>query len=386
MLKKIKNKFNPLLFLSSLGAGGIAVSGFILIQYGGLFEGKGLAILAEVPQTPLVLALEAIMIVFGFIHLVLTIMFLAGHFNWKKTKAYKEYKENPLVNSGLITPLLSLAMSMNVVIAVVRYFSDAMSSNFQTMMAPAFIVFVILWIATVLTSISLLKKSFTNSFDVDKIHFGWLLQPFALTMVSVTGAGFAALAKNTAAIGYNADIAGMAAFLVLISGGMAVFLTLVKMFSIFKKHLHRDGALEDQFMPTYLIVIPILTLLGITVFRLGHYAEHIFHEPLLFVFAKIIMLGLYAFQLWYFVFGLFMLKGYWNGYLAKKFHVSQWGLICPFVALTALSGFVFHAFFANQIFLVLILVLFAFTIGLFFYLLKRQFSCINSEGEGNLCD
>lgn len=129
-------------------------------------------------------------------------------------------------------------------------------------------------------------------------------------MITVTGTGFAALAKNTESISYNADVAGAAAFLSVISGTMAVFLLSVKMFSIFKKHLHREGTLENHFMPTYLIVLPIITLLGISLFRLGHYAEHIFDAPILFSIAKIGVFVLFAFEVWYLGFGLAMIKDY----------------------------------------------------------------------------
>jgi len=384
MFEKIKNKFNPLLFLASLGAGGIAVSGFILIQYGGLFNGKGLAVFKSVVQTPLSITLEFIMVFFAILHMILTVLFLNAYFAWRKTEVFKTFSENPLVNSGLMAPLVSLVMSMNIVIAVVRYFMPAVSDNFQAIMAPAFVGYVALWFITVFTVLSLLKKSFIRSFDVDKIHFGWLLQPFALAMVTVTGTGFAALAKNSGEITYNSDIAGFAAFLALISGSMAVFLTYIKVASIFKKHLHREGPLENHFMPTYLIVLPIITLIGISVFRFGHYLNHLYHAPILFSIAKLILISLYAFQLWYFAFGLMMLKGYWGGYFKEKFHVSQWGLVCPFVAVSALSTFVFKAFFSNQIFFYAIFCLLIVTIVLYMFLLKRQIRCLLSDG--GICD
>ena len=378
MIKNIKKKFNPLLFLSSLGAGGIAVSGFIVLQYCGFFHGKGLATFSDIPQTPLAIFLEGIMVVFGIIHAYLTVVYFIGLGSWKKTDAYKKFIENPLVNSGIMAPYVSVAMSMNVIIAVVRYFSETLSSNFQAIMLPAFIFFVYLWSATVFRVMSLLKIAFTRSFDVDKIHFGWLLQPFAVAMITVTGSGFAALAKDHI-------IAGAAAFMVLVSTSMVIFLTAVKMFAVFKRHLQRDSEFEDQFMPTYLIVVPIVTLLGITVFRMGHYGQHLFHNDVVFLFAKIIMIALYAFQVWYFVFGLMMLNRYWSDYFGKKFHVSQWGLVCPFVALGALSGFVYKAFFPNQFYLTFILANLTGVSLLFFYLLSRQFKCISND-ENSICD
>ncbi len=386
MFKTIEN-FNPLLFLSALGAGGIAVSGFIFIQYGGFFQGYGLATFAQIPQTPVVIFLEVVMVFLSIIHILLSVKFFMNYFKWRKTPAFKDVSSNPLINSSLMAPILSLAMSFNVVIAVFRYFIPALSDNFQAIMAPAFAGYVLLWLWAVITAILLLKTAFNKSFDVDKIHFGWLLQPFALAMVTVTGTGFAALAKNTATITYNNDIAATAAFLAVISGSMALFLFLVKIFSIFKKHLHRDSVLENTFVPTYLIVIPIITLFGISTFRLGYYLSNLYQEPIFFTIAKLILFGLFAFQVWYFAFGLAMLKDYWNGYLKNNFHISQWGLICPFVAFVALGLFFFQIFFANVIFFYFLLAVFIFTIGLFFFLLKRQYLCIkNNSNNKFICD
>jgi hypothetical protein len=102
------------------------------------------------------------------------------------------------------------------------------------------------------------------------------------------------------------------------------------------------------------------------------------------VLAKIILLILFAFQIWYFIFGLVMLKDYTKTYFREKFHVSQWGLVCPFVGLGALASFVYKVFLQNQIFFYAILALLIFTVGLFLFLLKRQFSCFT--GNNKICD
>ena len=378
--------FNPLLFLASLGAGGIAVSAFIFIQYGGIFSGEGLATLSQVPQTPIVLFLEAIMIVFTIIHIALSTKFFTHYFIWKKTHAYTETKQNPLMHSSLMAPIVSLAMSFNIIIAVLRYFIDFLSGNFQVIMAPAFVAYALLWIWGMFTAISLLKIAFIKTFDVDKIHFGWLLQPFSLAMITVTGTGFAALAKNTATITYNTDIAATAAFLAVVSGSMAVFLFSMQMVTIFKRHLHRDSILENTFVPTYLIVVPIITLFGVSIFRLGHYVDHLYTAPLLFTTAKLILFALFAFQVWYFTFGLTLLTDYWNTYLKNNHHVSQWGLICPFVGFVALGLFFFNLFFANAFFFYFLLAVFVFVIFLFFFLLRRHCACAKNKATVITCD
>jgi hypothetical protein len=137
-----------------------------------------------------------------------------------------------------------------------------------------------------------------------------------------------------------------------------------------------------------LIIIPILTLFAISIFRIGHFAEHHWGEngEVISALTKASVLLLFAFQAWYFAFGLSMLKGYWTGYLKNHFHVSQWGLVCPFVGFSALASFVYKIFFQNEILFYMIVTLFSFVSVLYLYLLKRQLTCIFSNGENKTCD
>ena len=379
MFKNLVEKFNPLIWLSALGAGGVSIAAFIILQYT-IWTGKGLANFAAMEQTNLVIFLEAIMVVFGFIHLVLTLYYAVAIFKWMKTEKYQEYKENPLVNAGLMAPMVSLAMSLNVVIGVVRYFSDYMVHNFQAMMLPGFIGFSILWFVIVNEEVLLLSKSFTKGFDMDKIHFGWLLHPFALGMITVTGTGLAAMS-------HTHWIASTSAFMSLISGTMGMFLMSVKLFSIFKKHFNQEGTLDNQFAPTYIIVIPIITVFAISFFRLGHFAEHALHAENIAAMMKFGMVTAFAFQVWYFWFGLVMLKDYWTGYFKNTQHVSQWGLICPFVGFVALGAFVFKLFASYLFFQYILLAILVFVALMYLFLLKRQLCCLKGrENKKYICE
>ncbi len=374
MFKNLVEKFNPLIWLSALGAGGVSIAAFIILQYT-IWTGKGLANFAAIEQTGSVMFLEWVMILFGLIHLVLTLYYAAANLKWIKTEKYQEYKENPLVNAGLMASLVSLSMSLNVVIGVVRYFSDYMVQNFQTMMLPGFIAFAILWFIIVNEEILLLSKSFTKGFDMDKIHFGWLLHPFALGMITVTGTGLAAMS-------HTEWIASASAFMSLIAGTMGMFLMSVKLFSIFTKHFHQEGSLDNQFAPTYIIIIPIITVFAISFFRLGHFAEHALDAENIMPMIKFGMITAFAFQIWYFWFGLVMLKDYWKGYFKNTHHVSQWGLICPFVGFVALGAFVFKLFASYLFFQYILLAILVFVSLLYLFLLKRQLTCLNNN-NGN---
>ncbi len=366
------NVFNPMAFLASLGAGGIAVAFFAFLNYT-IPHGKGLITFAKMHATVsgpieiLYSTFEIGMAVFIVLHLVLSAYFFIKIIPWFKTADFKEMLRNPLTNSALVTPFISLAMTMNVFIGSVRYFWPLMSDNFQAMMLPGLVAWSIMWLALLLTEIKLLKISFINGFDINKIHFGWLLHPFALGMMSVTGAGIAALSANK-------PIADTAAFMLLITMTMGLFLLLVKSVALFKGHFAKEGLPEKQFLPSLLIIVPNVTLYAITIFRMGHYLEH-HYDAHLGSFFMIIMTTAFAFEVWYMMFGLSMLKDYVRKHLKSEFHLSQWGLICPFVALSVLGAFVYTVFSANIVLFWFIVVIIFFTSFLFLFLLTKQLAC-----------
>jgi hypothetical protein len=199
----------------------------------------------------------------------------------------------------------------------------------------------ILFILILYTEIKLLSISFTKGFDIEKIHFGWLLHPFLLGMLSTVGTGIAAMSKDS-------SIANTAAFLSMIAISMGLFLFLVKLVVLFKSHFTKKGLPEKQFLPSFLIVIPNITLFAISLFRLGHYLEahHGFHIDYYFY----IIIGIsFAFEIWYMFFGLFLLKDYFKQHHFKEFYVTQWGFICPLVAFVVLGSFAYDIVFQSPI-------------------------------------
>ncbi|PIE80078.1 MAG: hypothetical protein CSA15_02335 [Candidatus Delongbacteria bacterium] len=368
----MKNNFSPLNFLASLGAGGISVIPFAFFQYTH-HKSKGLITFSQIDhfnlggfKQGLFHSLEAVMIVFTLIHIYLTIVNLFGLSKWVKSEEYEGFKNDPLRNAALMTPFLSLAMSMNVVIGPIRFFIPNLASNLQAMMLPALIGITLLALYAMYWEIKLLKISFSNSFDVAKINFGWLLHPFALGMITVTATGIAAMSKNH-------TYASIAAFLALTIGSMATFLLVVKVVSIFQSHFNADGLPAKQFMPSFLIVVPIITILAISGFRLSHYFEHNFGFHMDAVGVLIVVIA-FAFETWYLLFGIALLKTYLKtDFREKEYYVSQWGLICPFVAYSVLGSFVWKLFVPNPVIYTVVLISAVTSIIFFFIMLKKQF-------------
>jgi hypothetical protein len=358
----------------ALGAGGISVIPFAIFQYT-TEHGKGLVTLSQMGHGSLSLInellfrfLEVAMAVFAIIHIVLMVGLFKKFNKWKKTDAYKEMLKDPLKNTALLAPFVAISMTLNVFIGPIRFFIQSFADNLQAVMLPALIVWGIIWVALMKFDIKLLKIAFEEDFDIGKISFGWLLHPFALSMLTVTGTGIAALAKNV-------SIAHAAAFMSMVSGTMAAFLLTVKVISIFKSHYAAKGLPEKQFLPSFLMVIPNVTLLAISAFRIGHYLEHHFEMQMGPYFLLVMTLA-FAFETWYLLFGLSLLKDYFTKYFFKKeFYVSQWGLVCPIVAYAVLGSFVYNVFVPSTLLYLTILGTTFIAILLFTILFIRQGRC-----------
>jgi tellurite resistance protein TehA-like permease len=273
----------------------------------------------------------------------------------------------------ILTPFISLLMSMNLFIGPIRYFLPIFSNNFQSLFLPAMIFWIILFVIIVGLEIYLLGVSFKKGFDVNNITFGWLLHPFLLSMLTVIGMGIAAMSKNS-------EIANMASFMSLISGTMGIFLLLVKIVMIFKSHFVAANLPEKNFLPSFLIVIPNITLFSISAFRFGHFLEkhHDFH---LGAYFYIVISLAYAFEIWYLLFGLFLLIDYFKKYHFKEFYISQWGLICPFVAFAVLGTFVYEVMMPNAFIYGLILFGMMAAIVFYFELMFKQLKLLKDKNS-----
>ncbi|MCF7855948.1 hypothetical protein K9N08_00080 [Candidatus Gracilibacteria bacterium] len=368
----MQKNFSPLAWLAPLGAGGISIITFAFFNYS-LTHPAGLINFSQTDGGLLVRILEGNMLLFIALHLLLTIFLIAPLVRFLRDENYQNFRDNPLQNSALLAPFISAAMTLNVLIGPIRYFVPAFYENLQMLMLPGFIAWVVLWILTMRFVVKLLAISFTKSFDIAKISFGWLLHPFTLGMVTVTGTGVAAMAAD-------AVLANVAAFLSLISGSMGLFLLFVKTISIFKSHFAADGLPAKQFLPSFLIVIPNITLYAISAFRLGHWLEK-FHAAELGNYFKIVMTTAFAFETWYLFFGFVLLADYFRRHFFREYHVSQWGLVCPLVAYAVLGSFVYKVFAPILLTKIVILTTTAVVVLLFFFLLKKMFCCRKSCGN-----
>jgi hypothetical protein len=366
--------FNPLSFLVSLGAGGISVMPFAFFQYT-YYSGSGLISASRIlwgrlspAQSLFFIILEAVMIIFGLIHVLVSFNLFNKLRQWIGSDDYRSYLNDPLRNAGLLAPFISIGMTFNVVIGSLRFFVPVISDNLQSFMLFALIMWGVLWGALLRTEIRLLKISFERSYDINKISFGWLLHPFALGMVTVAGTGIAAIAQSP-------SIAAAAAFMSFVSGSMGFFLLAVKLAAVFKSHFAAPGLPDRQFLPSFLIVIPVVTLFAVSGFRLVHYFEKQLNYHIGWMGTLFILTG-FAFQTWYFAFGLSMLKKYFSEhFFEREFYVTQWSFICPFVGYAVMGAFLYKVFIPNSLLYALIILTMIVAVGFYGLLSYRNLCC-----------
>lgn len=349
--EKLIEKFNMLWFIMALGFGGTSVAGFAFLN-NTLPRNptmKGMLYLDKINECAdtaggmypgLAGYMNIHMVLFGLTHLAALLAVTVLYITWRRRhpEKFQELLADTHRNSVLIAPVLAYGMAFNVFLVLGYVFIDWMRMNVQLLMPSASAVYGMLWLWTMVTAIRLQAIALEKGFDVERMHFGWLLIPFALAMTTVTGTGIAYLAHGA--------LADIVFFLSIISFTMALFLLMVKLFSLFKSHYATGLPEKIEFLPSFFVVVPIITLLTITLLRYGYYFQHKFHVQLPeATFALVVTVG-FGLMTWYMALGLFMLRDYFRKYLfsIEYFDESQWGLICPMVAYAVLCTFVYkHA-------------------------------------------
>lgn len=373
-------RFNMLWFIMALGFGGTAVAGFAFLN--NTLERatpfKGMLYLAKIDEFATGMGglyplfanyLKVHMLFFGALHIVALLGCTWLYLRWKKLypQKYRELLADTSRNSVLISPVLAYGMAFNVSLVLGYVFVDWMRINMQMIMPYAAAGYFLLWLWTLLSAIRLQVIALDKGFDVAKMHFGWLLVPFALAMTSVTGTGIAYLAHD--------GLADFVFFLSLVTFTMALFLLLVKVFTLFKSHYASGLPQKVEFLPAFFIVMPIITLLTISLLRYGYYFQHKFKLPLPdALFAMTVSTG-FALMTWYLLLGLFMLRSYFKNHLfsMKYFDESQWGLICPMVAYAVLATFVYKHALAYPLTTVLILFFMLLDVVILLSMIYRQY-------------
>jgi hypothetical protein len=247
-----------------------------------------------------------------------------------------------LINSNsqitLMTIPLTFAMTINVCFVLGAVFIPGLWGIVEFLFPFALLGFLVVGFFALKIFFEYFSRLLVKGdFDFSKNNnLSQMISIFAFAMI---GVGFAA----PGAMSHNLVINSIGIFGALFFASLAILLMFIKLTIGFKNMFEKGLDLEAA--PSIWILIPILTLLGITFVRVSFGLEHNYSTPLnkssLFVFTSTIL----SLQIIFGVLGYMVMKK--MGYFEKYIHSSNkssvsFALICPGVAF-----FVFGMFFIN---------------------------------------
>lgn len=341
----LREKFSPMCFLSALGAGGLGVSFFMYLMFlvphpnspmatydfimPALLKGDWLSFVASFSLV--------FIIAFTFLHFKLLFWNTKQFLLYKKSKAYEELLSSNSQITLMILPL-TYAMTINVCFILGAVFVPGLWGVVEYLFPFALLGFVVVGFFALKIFFEYFSRLLIKGdFDFSKNNnLSQMISIFSLSMIAV---GFAA----PGAMSHNLVVNSIGIFGALFFASLSLLLIFIK-FTIGFKSMFEQG-LNLEAAPSIWIVIPILTLLGITFIRISFGLEHNYDTPLnkssLFVFTSIIV----SLQIIFGILGYMLMKkmGYFEKYIESTNKSSiSFALICPGVAF-----FVFGMFFVN---------------------------------------
>lgn len=339
----LKEEYNPLYFLASLGAGGLSASIYMYLMF-----------MIKHPKTPMttfeeiypvlisgsiaslfvVIALFGI-VLFAYLHFRLLFWNIKEYKLFKKTQSYKTLKTTNNEVSLMAMPL-TFAMTINVCFVLGATFVPKLWSIVEFMFPAAILGFIIVGLFGLKIYGEFIARVITvGGFDFEKnSNFAQMLAAFAFAMVSV---GLAAPGAMSHYIGVSAVALFFSIFFMVI----AIIVVLKSMFLGFKS-MYRYGVNKEVAVSLWM-VLPISTLLGIAFIRISFGLVHNFEDPVSFPSLFMLSAAIVSLQLITGIFGYTIMKkiNYFNEYLySDKKSIPSLGIICPGVAF-----FVFGMFF-----------------------------------------
>lgn len=344
--RNLNEKYSPLYFLASLGNGGLVITFFMFLMFMvphpktpiPTFDALQtyLAKAGALQQGLVVLAIAGI-IFFAFRHLRMLAWNFREYRRFKRVEAYSKLRSSNAEVTLMAIPL-TLGMSMNVLFVIGAVLVPGLWSVVELLFPVALLAFGAIGFYALKVFFTFFSRILTRgNFDcAANNNLSQMLAMFAFAMLAVGFAASAAMSHVT----LTATVGAVGAVFFL---SISVLLAMVKMVLGFRAMLER-GVSKEASMSLW-IIIPILTLWGITTLRLNHGFHHLFHGGLGKGGLFLLTAGFVSLQLFFGVLGYTVMKklGYFKDYVhgASK-SPGAYALICPGVAL-----FVFGMFFLN---------------------------------------
>jgi len=343
MPKGLGERYSPLYFLAALGAGGLVVTFFMWLLFWVPDAGRPVpvfeAIVAALVAGPLPLRIAIVgawvgIAVFAVMHVRLLVWNLREFAGFRRTAAFRALKGSNDETQLLAAPL-TVAMAVNVGFILGLVFVPGLWAVVEYLFPLALLAFLLIggWALRLMADFWG-RVLTTGSFDCSRNNsFGQLLPAFALAMVGVGLAAPAAMSETA----WVAGVSYLASSLFVV---MAVAVGIVKLFLGVRAMMEHGANAESA--PSLWIVVPIVTVIAITVLRQGHGLEVHFGsgEEAAALFAT--LTNFLAVQVAFVLFGWVVLQRF--RYIERfvtgpERSPGSYALVCPGVALAVMLQF-----------------------------------------------
>lgn len=341
------SRYSPLYFLAALGAGGLAVSFFMYLLWLTPHPTSAIPTYASLVTAwphagPAVQAMIAVSVagiaLFATLHVRLLVWNFGHYRAWASTPAADTLRRSNAETQLLALPL-TLAMTVNVGFIVGAVFVPGLWDVRELLFPAALAAFLAIGVWAMRQFLAFIGRVLSDGgFDCAKNNsLGQMLAVFAFAMVGVGFSAPAAMShvKLVAAIGF----AGAVFFTTA-----AVVLGLIFLVLGFRAMFEHSAAHETT--PTLWIMIPILTVIGIAIYRLKMALAHTFETPVttgeVFAFLLVIL----AMQILFGLIGWVVMRRvrYFETFVdGPAQSPGAYALVCPGVALTVSAHFLVHA-------------------------------------------
>ena len=344
LINNLYSKYSPLYFLAALGAGGLSVSFFMypnfMIPHSGYpmitFDHLYPLLMGENMLTSILVG-TALVVVAGLALLHFRLLFwnIGEYRKFKETDEFESLKNSNREISLMAIPL-TLAMSVNVAFVLGAVFIPNLWNYVEYLFPIAIIAFLLIG----LYALKIIGDYFTRIFINGKFNFSennnfsQMIAVFAFAMIAV---GFAA----PGAMSHHKEVNAIGMFLSIFFLSISFILGMIKMIISFKSTLKHG--IDKNSSASLWIMIPILTLMGITIIRLTMGLHHGFEEalskPSFFIITSVII----SLQIFIGLIGYKVMKsvGYFKDHsIGSDANAGSFALVCPGVAF-----FVFGMFF-----------------------------------------
>lgn len=341
-----REQFSPLYFLSSLGAGGLAVSFFMYLMW--MTPHKGQPIPSFSTLVPAFqngsLAMQALIVIaalsilfFSFTHVRTLVWNFRQYRAWRETDAFAKFVKTNAESQLMAIPL-SLAMTVNVAFIVGAVFVPNLWEVAEYLFPFALLAFAAIGVYAFRIFLDFFGRVLTvGGFTCAKNNsFGQMLSVFAFAMIGVGFSASAAMTHNKllSAIAFM----GTALFIMaaIIFGAMMLVMGFRAMM---------ENAAEKETSPTLWIIIPFITVVGIALFRLNMALAHNFGVEWAPGSVFAFLTFLFAIQLAFGLLGYAVMRrfGYFEHFVSgPQKSPGSFALICPGVALFVFANFVIN--------------------------------------------